>query len=120
VIETTSLLMTLPNLNNKSIIELAQILQNEANSDPSKWKPLGYVSYSKVVGKIRHLLYESAKNKLTIEQYQNIEINVGVEQDTGVITVDIKEVKRRLPSWKETRIIIRPRSDIVVWTGKIL
>lgn len=106
------------NLNNLSILALARLLGDEANNNPTQWKPKGYVSYPKVISKLESFLYKKAKDKLTNERYCRIMINVNMERDTGVIVVEITERQNYLPYWKDTRLAKRQRTDIVIWTGK--
>jgi hypothetical protein len=112
--------MISPNPKNLSTLELSKFLENEANNNPAQWKPVGYISYYTLIEKLKSFLYKKAKYSLTTEQYLNIIINANLDWNTGTVVIDIKESQRKLPAWKDTRLAIRPRTEIVIWTGKIL
>jgi hypothetical protein len=97
-----------------SALEIAKFLEHEKDIDQS-WKPVGYVSYPRLIRNLERFLYEKARERLPSYRYERIRIKTNVNRNDGLITVEVEECKHQLRRGTETSLMIRPPSAIVLY-----
>lgn len=105
---------------NSSVTELSKFLEQNASNNISAWHPTGFLSYPRLINRLERYLKDKASEYLPKERVSRLDIKTTVNRDNGAINVEITERQPRLKAYLETRLALRPCSEIVKWIAKIL